>query len=165
MIRRPRALWILLGIRVFQGISATPCGFLLALDPTGRLMHMPQEMLRGSIFHDFRIPGLILCVVLGLGAFFVAAGVFFLPAWAWTARLNPFKRQHWAWLGSVLFGLALMTWITVQAMMIGLGSWLQPVYFGVGLAISLLSLVPSVRGHLRARPSRQDALYEDGSPA
>ena len=52
------------------------------------------------------------------------------------------------WMASVSFGLALMIWITVQVAMIGGGSWLQVLYFGVGLAILVLSLAPSVRRHL-----------------
>ena len=62
--------------------------------------------------------------------------------------------MHWSWMAAVTFGLALMSWIAVQVVMIGGGSWLQPLYFGVGLAILVLSLAPSVRRHL-ASPSQQ----------
>ncbi len=43
------------------------------------------------------------------------------------------------------------TWlaIAVQVLMVGLGDWLQPFYFGVGLAILLLTLAPPVRNYLR----------------
>jgi hypothetical protein len=112
---------------------------------------MPVSMLERSPFRDFRIPGLILCVVLGLGAFFVAAGLFSLPAWRWAERLNPFKSKHWSWMAAVTFGVALIIWIAVQVAMIGGGSWLQVLYFGVGLLILLTSLTPSVRLHLGAR--------------
>ena len=148
LARRPAALWALLCLLIFQAISATPPGLLLTIDPTGSLMKMPLTMLNASPFHDFLIPGLILCVVLGLGALLVAASLFFLPAWSWAERLNPFKGKHWSWTAAVGFGLALMIWIAVQVAMIGGGSWLQPLYFGVGLAILLASLTPSVRRHL-----------------
>lgn len=163
MNRRPTALWLLLCVLVFQGISATPPGLLLMLDPTGGLMKMPLSMLHGSPFHDFLVPGLILCVVLGLGALLVAAGLFFLPVWSWTERLNPLKGMHWSWMAAVTFGVALMIWITVQVAMIGGGSWLQLLYFGVGLAILVLSLVPSVRSHLVAPSQRPPTPPDHGS--
>jgi hypothetical protein len=147
--KRPLALWLLMLLLLFQGISATPAGLMLVLDPSGGLLQMPVEMLAGTPFPNYLIPGLILCVVLGLGAFFVLACLFFLPDWGWAARLNPVKGQHWTWTAAALFGLALMIWITVQVLMIGLGSVLQPLYFGVGLAILLLTLAPSVRRYLR----------------
>lgn len=87
--------------------------------------------------------------VLGLGAFFVLAALVFRPDWAWARWLNPVKGKHWAWSASVALGVALMIWIVVHVSMIGLGSWLQPLYFGVGLAILLLTLTRPVRAHLR----------------
>jgi hypothetical protein len=134
---------------LFQGISATPSGLLLALDPTGGRMQMPVSWLENTPFSDYLIPGLILCIVLGLGACFMLACLLMLPDWGWAQRVNPFKGQHWTWTASAAFGFALMIWITVQVLMIGLGAWLQPFYFGVGLGILLLTLAPSVRTYLR----------------
>jgi len=34
-LKRPAAYWALLSLLVFQGISATPSGLLLIVDPTG----------------------------------------------------------------------------------------------------------------------------------
>ena len=42
-----------------------------------------------------------------------------------------------------------MIWITVQVLMIGLDTWLHPLYFGVGLAILLLTLGRPVRQHIK----------------
>ncbi len=151
--KRPLALWLLMCLLLFQGISATPSGFMLVLDPTGGRMQMPQEMLAGTPFPNYLIPGLILCIVLGLGAFFVMACLLTLPDWAWARRLNPFKGQHWTWTASAAFGLALMIWITVQVLMIGLGAFIQVFYFGVGLTILLVTLAPSVRECLRTPTS------------
>ena len=147
---RPLAFWLLIILLFFQGISATPAGLLLVLEPTGERMQMPLTMLEGSPFPDYLIPGLILFVVLGLVAFFVMTCLFFLPDWHWAQRPNPFKAQHWAWTASAAFGLALMIWIVVQVLTIGGGTLLQPLYFGVGLGILLLTLTRSVRIYLRA---------------
>jgi hypothetical protein len=147
--KRPLALWLLMFLLLFQGISAIPSGLMLVLDPTGGLMQMPLAMLQGTPFPNFLIPGLILGIVLGLGAFFVLACLFTLPDWRWAQRLNPVRGQHWTWSASAAFGLALMIWITVQVLMVGLGAWLQPFYFGIGLAILLLTVLSPVRGYLR----------------
>ena len=66
-----------------------------------------------------------------------------------TTELNPVKAQHWTWSASAAFGVVLMVWIAIQVLMIGLGAWLQPFYFGVGLAILLLTLAPPVCAFLR----------------
>jgi len=147
--KRPLAFWLLMLLLLFQGISATPSGLLLVLDPTGGWMQMPLSMLEGTPFSTYLIPGLILSIVLGLGAFFVLGCLVFLPDWSWAERLNPVKSQHWVWTASAAFGLALMTWIVVQVFMIGLDAWLHPMYFGLGLAILLLTLSPSVKRYLR----------------
>ncbi len=146
--KRPLLFWLLLFLLFFQGLSAAPSGLMLALDPTGGLLQMPLDMLQGTPFPNFLIPGLILCVVLGLGAFFVLACLLIRPDWAWAERLNPFRGQHWTWAAAGAFGLALMLWITVQVLMIGLGAFIQVLYFGVGLAILLLTLTRPVRGYL-----------------
>ena len=162
--KRPLALWVLMLLLLFQGISATPSGMLLALDPSGSRMQMLLSWLEDSPFTDYLFPGLVLCIVLGLGALLVAAGLFFLPVWSWAERLNPAKGIHWSWMAAVSFGVALMIWIAVQVAMIGGGSWLQPLYFGVGLAILVLSLAPSVRRHL-ASPSQRPSTQPDHGSA
>jgi hypothetical protein len=60
---------------------------LLAIDPTGGLVSTPTEMLAGSPFRDFRIPGMILLI--GLGELLIAAALHRVPAWAFANTLNP----------------------------------------------------------------------------
>jgi hypothetical protein len=147
--KRPKTLWLLLFLLFFQGLSAAPSGAMLVIDPTGERMQMPLTWLEGTPFSSYLIPGIILSVGLGLGAFVVLGSLLVLPDWRWAERLNPFAAQHWTWTAVVLFGLALMTWIVVQVFMVGLGAWLQPFYFAVGLAILLLALSPPLRQYLR----------------
>jgi hypothetical protein len=49
---------------------------------------------------------------------------------------------------TAVFGLALMVWIVVQVLMVGLGAWLQPFYFAAGLVIFLLTLASPIRQYL-----------------
>ncbi len=146
--RRPVAFWLLISLLIFQGIAATPSGLLLVLDPTGGRLQLPLEFLENTPFPDYLIPGLILSIVLGLGAFFVAICLLTLPAWGWADRLKVVKGRHWTWTAAAAFGLGLMIWIAVQVGMLGLGIWLQPFIFGIGLAILLLTLSPPVTRYL-----------------
>ena len=148
--RRPPLVWVLFAVMILQGISSLPAGALMVLDPSGGLMKSPVSMLEGSPFADFLVPGLLLGGVLGLGAFFVAAVLLARPGWGWARWLNPFKRRHWAWSAALVYGFGLIVWIAVEVAMIGLTSWLQPLYLGVALVILLLALAPSVRRHLAA---------------
>jgi hypothetical protein len=151
--KRPATFWILFSLACFEVLSAVPYGLALFLEPTGTWVAMSTEMLVGSPFHDFRIPGLILLTVLGLGALGLALCLHRKPAWPWAAMLNPCKRRHWTWTATIIYGLALMIWIATQVSMIGFNSWLQPFHFALGVAFITLALTPSLRTHLAAVPA------------
>ena len=127
---RTIAVWILLVVLVVQAIGAIGGGAVLVVSPDGELMHMPLSQLEGSPFDSFLIPGLILLVVLGILPLVAAVGVWYRRSWAW-------------WLAGVV-GCGLMIWIAVEMTIIAF-DWLQPAYFGVGLAIVLACLPRSVR--------------------
>lgn len=150
--KKPATLWLLFFLACFEVLSAVPYGLALFLDPTGTWVGMSTEMLAGSSFPDFRIPGFILLTVLGLGALGLALALHRQPACSWAAKLNPCKRRHWTWSASIIYGLALMIWIATQVGMIGFNSWLQPFHFALGLAFIILALTPSLRTHLAAVP-------------
>lgn len=126
--RRPGTERLLLGLLLFQGASALFGGAMLVLDPSGAALDLPVALLGGSPFGSYRVPGVILFAVLGVGPCFVAYAV-------WSGR-------SWARTGSVLAGLALVTWIGVQLALIGYQPWppppwpsLQVVYGAIGVAI------------------------------
>jgi hypothetical protein len=50
-------------------------------------------------------------------------------------------RRSWAHAGHVVVGSALVGWIGVQVVFIGLGSWIQVAYFAYGLVILLLGVM------------------------
>jgi hypothetical protein len=146
--KKPATFWLLFFLACFEVLSAVPYGLALFLDPTGTWVGMSTEMLVGSPFRDFRIPGFILLTVLGLGALGLALALHRKPAWSWAAKLNPCKRRHWTWTATIIYGLALMIWIATQVSMIGFSSWLQPFHFAIGVAFITLPLTPSLRAHL-----------------
>jgi hypothetical protein len=119
----------LLFLLLFLGMSALVGGSGLVADPSGAAIGLPPDLLRGSPFGDYLVPGLVLLIVLGAGPLLAAYGV-------WT-------RRRWARLVSFLLGLALILWIGVQIRVIGLQIRppLQPLYGFIGAAITLLAFV------------------------
>ncbi len=125
----------LLVLVALTGLGAIPAGIALLVEPGGANLGMSTDLLQGGPFRDFTIPGLFLVVVLGLGAAIPVWGLRTLKPWGATAAL--------------VYGLVLLAWITIQALIIGIVSPLQPVYGTVGLLICAFAV--AIRGgHTRA---------------
>jgi hypothetical protein len=99
-------------------------------------LDLPKEWLDGTPFSDYFIPGLILFVV--IGGIMLAAS---LAVWSRNLFSGPV---------SLVAGSALVIWATVQIILIGYRSWMQPTFFAFGLAVVALSL-PLVRSFLTPR--------------
>lgn len=134
---RTLAVWILLVLLVVQAVGAIGGGAVLVISPDGSLMRMPLSQLEGSPFDSFLIPGLILLVVLGVAPLIAAIGLWLRRAWAW-------------WLAGIV-GCGLLIWIAVEVAIVPY-HWLQPAYFGMGLAIIAACLPRSVRRYAGVAP-------------
>jgi hypothetical protein len=134
---RSAAVWTLLLLLLLQAISGLAGGASLVVKPSGDVFKMPVANLRGSPFHDYLIPGLILLLVLGAGPLITLVGLWW--------------RQAWAWFAALAIGCALIIWIVVEALLTPY-SVLQVVYGVVGLLIALVTLVPSVRRYSDVSP-------------
>jgi hypothetical protein len=112
---------IVLGIlQIFIGIGAIPAGLTMIIDPTAQGIGMSTDMLAGSPFPNFLIPGIVLFTVNGLGSLIGA----FLT----------FKRHAFASLSAMGLGVFLMAWVVIQVSILGLPiHWLQWLYFFLGL--------------------------------
>ncbi len=133
MSLRPVAVRLLMMALLFQSVGAIGGGIALLADPSGAKIGMSVDMLSGSPFADFLIPGIVLLGVLGLYPLTVLWGVW--------------RRERWALAGSAALGLALVVWIAVQISVIGYSSRspLQLVYGLLGVAFLALSSLPSVK--------------------
>lgn len=117
--------FIILGvIQLITAAGAIPSGLLFILDPSGAGMGNSTDMLSGSPFKSFLIPGLFLLIINGLGN---TGG----------AVLSFMKRAA-AGPVAIVLGVILGLWIIIQVMIIGLSSFLQPVFFLVGIAEILI---------------------------
>lgn len=114
-------------IQILVGIGAAVSGVLLVIRPSGELLQAPVEMLKGSPFSDFFVPGIVLFLVNGIGQ--LLAGVITL------------RRHPCAALTGAVFGIGLMIWIFVQVNMIGGGHILQYGYFFIGVLETSLAFM------------------------
>ncbi len=94
----------LLTLEVITSLAALVGGTLLALAPDGKLMAANPTVLDGSPFDDWRIPGLLLGLLVG-GGFAVAAGA----VWFCSRYARPLSMT--AGFGLVLFELVELGWL------------------------------------------------------
>lgn len=124
-------------IQILVGSSAVVSGLMLMISPSGILLQAPLEMLEGTPFANYFIPGLILFAVNGVGQLIAA--------------YLTLKKKRVAPLMGAVFGLGLMIWMFIQVNMIGGGRFLQYSYFFIGvietaLAFLLTPFAASVSG-------------------
>ncbi len=127
----------LLVLHVFVSLGALYGGGLLSLFPDGSALGTPLEMLRYTPFPDFRIPGLILFWVIGVGHMVAGIAIMRHPARAW--------------LLTAVMGLVLMGWIVIQVLLIRGSHGVHFLYFGLGLVIcgAGVSLWPRMKSRSR----------------
>jgi hypothetical protein len=111
-----------IALLVLLGIGALAGGIALVARPDGSVMQFEVNLLAGSPFPDFTIPGLILGAMFGVGSLVVAGmGVA-------RFRVAPFL--------AFAIGCGQMIWIVVELAIIQEVSFLHPLCFGVGLGIA-----------------------------
>jgi hypothetical protein len=128
--RRPALSSVLFGLLVVQALGGIAGGAALAVRPNGDLLKMPLSYIEDSPFHDYRIPGLLLLLVLGVFPLAVAIGLL--------------QRRPWAWFGAFAVGCGLIIFELVEYGVIGYNVQ-QPVWGSIGALIALVSLAPSVQ--------------------
>lgn len=112
-------------LQLFVSLGALVAGAMFILEPSGRLLQAPPEMLKATPFNNYLLPGIILFCVNGLGQ--AAAGILTL------------RRDARAGIVGGVFGLGMLIWIFVQVNMIGGRDTLQYVYFTFGLMETTLA--------------------------
>lgn len=127
---------------LLTGLAAVIGGGLLVVRPDGGWLGMSRTLLEPTPFGSFLIPGLVLTLVVGGSQ--VAAGL---------ALAQRRKNDVQLALGAAL---VLAGWIAIQALMLGVVIWLQPLIFLIAIleAGMTASALPRKdrrgRGHVRA---------------
>ena len=117
---------IILGsIEAFVAVGAIPAGISMIVFPDGLNIGMSVEILQHSPFRSFMVPGLFLLIVNGLCNL--------------AGAVLTFRRNRYSGLIGLGLGTLLCMWIVVQVYFIGLNSFLQPLYFFIGIAEILIS--------------------------
>ena len=132
---------LLLGIEAFVGATAAAGGVLLAAAPDGRLLAADPAVLHGTPFTDYRVPGILLGLLVGGGGVFAAV---------LTARTAPYARAC-----AVLYATGVVAFEGVECSLIG---WqpLQVVIGTLGLAMLLLALTSRHSGGTGQPRTRAD---------
>ncbi len=112
--------WACAAIQAFLALGALPAAGSMLRDPSGNGLGLRVEWLAGSPLPDYRLPGLVLLLVIGLGGLALSV----LSA----------GRHRWAPALSIAMGLFLVAWIGFQWAWLQPQHWLQPVVLVLGLA-------------------------------
>jgi uncharacterized membrane protein len=102
---------------IFLGITSMVGAVPLIIDPSGKMLSMPMNLLEHSPFSSFLIPGIILLT-----------GNCLLSFWVLTKVLRK-RPRYGDWIA--LQGCVLAGWITVQIVMIRMVIWAHCVYLTV----------------------------------
>ncbi len=110
---------LVLGLLAFTAAGALYGGWQLMTDPTGGKLGMSTGLLTQSPFTDFRWPGVILFILIGLGS--IVATIWVLRQWYYYS------------IAVMIVGAWLTGWIGIQVMLIREFHWLQAAFLGIGL--------------------------------
>jgi hypothetical protein len=125
-VERPRYVWIAIALEVFTAIGAIPVGIMFLMDPTGRIVQVPQGWIEATVFGSYLVPGLYLLFVNGFGMLLLA---------------GLSVRRHWSapWLTGVL-GVGLVIWILVEILLLPETMFLTWIFLATGLGMGFVAL-------------------------
>ena len=105
-------------LQAFIGVGAVAGGLGLALDPSGKSLGIPLELLAKTPFATFLVPGIVLFIVNGVGSL--------------VGAVASFARHRYAGWTAMALGAFLVLWIVVQVYWME-PHWLHVLYFCLGV--------------------------------
>lgn len=109
----------------FVAVSAALSGLWLMSNPDSGFVNLPHSLLNGTPFSDFRLPGILLAILVG--------GINFLAVFYNIQKHR--NRYNWALCG----GTVTIAWVMIQMVANREVYWLQFIYLAVGILIILLA--------------------------
>jgi hypothetical protein len=125
--RRDPTRILLAVLCLFAGLTAIWGGLELVFRPDGSLARAPLSLLERTPFHDFFVPGLLLCVV--VGGINTLAGVLIIA------------RHPRADAEAMVSGAVLAAWIVIEVLLTRHVHWLHGVYAMLGLTILAIASI------------------------
>jgi hypothetical protein len=153
MISRSRKpeIYFLVFLVAIESVAALYGGIGLITDPSGSSLHLELKYLKGSIFNNYMIPGLVLFFLLGLMPLSMIYPLLFKPKLPLMNIFNIYSGYYWAWTYTLYCAIMLIIWINIQFLYIGAVSDLQS-YVGLfGVLILIVTLIPRVRRHYKVQ--------------
>jgi hypothetical protein len=157
--KKPIPLYLLITLLMINSISALYGGIGLVINPTGSSLKLGNELLAGTIFNNYLIPGIILLLVFGAFPLFLIYTLLREPQWNWTSRINMYRNRYWAWSYSLITGIALIGSMFVKIFMVGYEKDIKIHFALLGVAIVVFTLWPSVMKYYRRSPRKSK--YKD----
>lgn len=117
---------ILLILVAFLALSTVVAALLLMSVPDGSLLSLTTDILKGSVFKDFVLPGLLLMIFVG---------VINLLALFYNLINHKLKYNL-----SIAGGAMILVWMVIQYSIIKQAFWLDLVFVLVGLSVIFISL-------------------------
>ena len=108
------------------GVLATIIGFMMMAVPDGNMINVNVSILKTTSFKDFRLPGVILFLTVGLSNLLA---VFYL-------FVNHKSKFNW----SIFGGVILIIWIVTQFILIETSRWIDVIAITIGALIVFISM-------------------------
>jgi hypothetical protein len=100
---------------------------------------------------DYILPGLFLLGVMGTFPLILVYGLWMAPRWSWLDVVSSWSKHHWAWSGTVLLSVVLLSWLGLQAFFIGFRWPIQYITLVNGILLLGVVLLPGIENRFRER--------------
>jgi len=148
--KRPLGALLLTIVLMFYGAMGVVSGLILISDPSGAGMGFTSDIREEIPFQSFLPVGLFLLTVFGLVPLLLAYGAFTGKVLVFQ-RINEMSGYHWSWTGGALLVLALVIWLAVEGMLIGLDYAATYMTVALGSLVLIALVLPSTRRFYRRK--------------
>ncbi len=146
--KRPFGTILLAIALVFYGVMGVISGIILIADPSGAGMGFSSDIRDNIPFQSFLPVGLFLFTVFGLVPLMLAYGAVTKKE-LYFESISEISGFHWSWTGGMLLVSALVIWLAVEGVLIGLDYAATYMTVVMGGAVFLTLMIPSTRKFYR----------------
>jgi hypothetical protein len=149
-MKRPFEIYLLCFFILFLSLGAIYGGGSLIAAPDGSLLKIEKSWLDNLPFPNYRFPGLVLFLFLGVFPLVGLFGLFIRKNNRVLNSINIYIDKYWGWTYTLYSGIICVIWIVVQQLLTGYFV-LQPIVAGNGILIIILCLIPRVQKYFTVR--------------